>query len=70
VFLASDRPSGRMGELRDKFHEHNDAFSLFAVCRILGLPSSHFLSTLRPPCLCFLPSLGSSYVGCVRVGEY
>jgi hypothetical protein len=69
AYLASDPPtSGRMSELRDKFPEHYDAVFRVAACRIFGLPSSRILSTPRPPdCLCFLPSLGSSYAGCARV---
>jgi hypothetical protein len=38
-FLASDPPTtGRLGELRDKFHEHYDAVFRVVVCRIFGLP--------------------------------
>jgi hypothetical protein len=48
AFLASDPlASGRLGELRDKFHEYYDAVFRVAVCRIFGLPSSRILSTLR-----------------------
>jgi hypothetical protein len=66
AFLASDPPtSGRLGELRDKFPKHYDAVFRVTVCRIFGLPSSRILSTLSQ-WLCFLPSLGSSYAGCVR----
>jgi hypothetical protein len=51
--LASDPPnSGRVGELRDKFHEHYDAAFRVAVCRIFCLPSTRILSTLRSPTAC------------------
>jgi hypothetical protein len=53
LFLASDPPtSGRLGELRDKFHEHYDAVFRVATCRMFGLPSSRILPTLRPPIAC------------------
>jgi hypothetical protein len=53
ALLASDPPtSGRLGELRDKFSEHNHAVFRVAVCRIFGLPSSRILSTLRSPNAC------------------
>jgi hypothetical protein len=72
AFLASDPPtSGRLGELRNKFHEHFGAVFRFAVCRILGFTLiQHPLHSWLPHRLCFLPSLGSSYAGCVRVGGY
>jgi hypothetical protein len=61
--------SGRLGELRGKFHEHYDAGFRVAACRILGLPLiPHPRQSTLPHCLCFLPSLCSSYAGCVRVG--
>jgi hypothetical protein len=53
ALLASDPPtSGRLGELRDKFHEHYDAVFRVAVCRIVGLPSSRIHFTLRSPIAC------------------
>jgi hypothetical protein len=53
AFLASvPPPSGRLGELRDKFLERYDAVSRVAVCLIFGLPSSRILSTLRSPTTC------------------
>jgi hypothetical protein len=54
AFLASDPPTtARLGELRDKFHEHYDAVVfLVAVRRIIGLPSSRILSTLSIPTAC------------------
>jgi hypothetical protein len=55
ALLTSDPPtSSRLGELRDKFHEHYDAVFCVAVCRIFGLFSSPILSTLRSPTDCVL----------------
>jgi hypothetical protein len=69
AFLASDPPtSGRLCELRDKFPQDYDVDFRVAVCRIFGLPSSRILCYTLPHCLCFSPSLESSYAGCVRVG--
>jgi hypothetical protein len=53
AFLTSDPPTtGRLRELRYKFHDHYDAVFRVAVCRISCLPSSRILSTLRSPTAC------------------
>jgi hypothetical protein len=53
TFLALNPPtSGRMGGLRDKFHEHYDAVFRVSVCRIFSLPSSRIISTQRYPTAC------------------
>jgi hypothetical protein len=71
-FWASDPPtSGRKGELRPKFHKHYDPVSASryvasSVCYSTRIP--YPLHNTLPHCLCFLPYLGSSYAGCVRVG--
>jgi hypothetical protein len=53
AFLVLDPPtSGRLGELCDKLPKHYDAVFHVVVCRIVGLPSSRILSTLRFPTAC------------------
>jgi hypothetical protein len=39
--------TGRLSELRDKFHAHYDAVFRVALCRIFGLPSFRILSNLH-----------------------
>jgi hypothetical protein len=70
AFLASDPPiSGRLGELRDKLPKHYDAISASrSVAHLRPTLIPHPLYSTPLHCLCFLPSLGSSYAGYVLVG--
>jgi hypothetical protein len=70
AFLASDpSTTGHLGELCDIFPNYFDVVFRVVVCRIFGLSSPRILSILRFPAACaFMPSLGSSYAGCIRVG--
>jgi hypothetical protein len=69
AFLALDTPtSGRLGELREKFPEVGRSFPRRDLSRLRPTLIPYPLYSTLSHCLCFLPSLGSSYAGCVRVG--